>query len=230
MAGGPGSDALPDARSVLAVCAHPDDESFGLGAVLDGFVRQGARLSVLCYTHGESSTLGATGEDLGEQRRHELMSASAELGVTRVELLDHPDGRLTDAALDELTSALEQSASEVDADLLLVFDEGGVTGHADHRRSTEAALAGSHDIAVLAWTLPLSVARTLAAETGVPFIGRGDEEIDVDVTVDRDRQRRAIACHASQSKGNYALDRRLELLANREVLRWLRRPPSGTRA
>src|SRR5512146_1948099 len=49
--------SLPSWRSVLAVCAHPDDESFGLGAVLDAFGAQGTRLAVLCLTHGESSTL-----------------------------------------------------------------------------------------------------------------------------------------------------------------------------
>jgi len=38
--------------SVLAVVAHPDDESFGLGAVLASFAETGARVSVLCFTRG----------------------------------------------------------------------------------------------------------------------------------------------------------------------------------
>ena len=50
-------DHPPPWRSVLAVVAHPDDESFGLGAVLAGFVDAGAAVAVLCFTHGESSTL-----------------------------------------------------------------------------------------------------------------------------------------------------------------------------
>ena len=37
------SSILPTASSVLVVCAHPDDESFGLGGILTAFVAQGAR-------------------------------------------------------------------------------------------------------------------------------------------------------------------------------------------
>lgn len=33
-------DSLPTFRRVVAVCAHPDDESFGLGAVIATFVEQ----------------------------------------------------------------------------------------------------------------------------------------------------------------------------------------------
>ena len=47
--------ALPRWRRVLAVVAHPDDESFALGALLDRFVTAGAEVSVLCLTHGEAS-------------------------------------------------------------------------------------------------------------------------------------------------------------------------------
>jgi hypothetical protein len=53
---------LPVWTSVLVVVAHPDDESFGLGAILDAFTAAGATVEVLCLTHGEASTLhGAPG-------------------------------------------------------------------------------------------------------------------------------------------------------------------------
>ena len=47
---GPG-DHLPSWRSVLAVVAHPDDESFGLGAVLAGFAAGRAAVAVPRFTH-----------------------------------------------------------------------------------------------------------------------------------------------------------------------------------
>ena len=52
---------LPSAKEVLAICAHPDDESFGLGAILGVVAELGTRVRVLCFTHGEASTLGDTG-------------------------------------------------------------------------------------------------------------------------------------------------------------------------
>ena len=53
--------SLPVASSVLAVCAHPDDESFGLGAVLHHFVANGADVAMLCFTRGEASSLWPMG-------------------------------------------------------------------------------------------------------------------------------------------------------------------------
>ncbi len=219
------SQELPRARSVLAVCAHPDDESFGLGAVLDRFVSDGAEVTVLCFTHGEASTLGVPGPTLGDLRRAELAAAAAELGIGRVELLGHPDGALGAVALDELTAAVATMAGEVRADLLVVFDEGGVTGHPDHCRATEAALAGAPTVDALAWVVPRAVADALNAAFGTTFLGRGDDEIDMTCSVDRARQWRAIARHESQCGDNPVLDQRLQLLGERESLRWLRRLP-----
>jgi N-acetylglucosamine malate deacetylase 2 len=215
---------LPAASAVLAVCAHPDDESFGLGAVLHRFVTDGNEASVLCFTHGEASSLGTSARPLSEVRREELGEAAGVLGVGRVTLLDHPDGSLAGQDLDDLTSAVRAMALAVGADLLLVFDEGGVTGHPDHCRATEAALAADTDLPALAWTLPQRVADALNLEFGASFVGRDDEDIDLVLRVERTCQEAAIACHQSQSRDNPVLWRRLELLGEQESLRWLRRP------
>lgn len=74
---------LPFTSSVLAVCAHPDDESFGLGAALSSWVDQGTRVSVLSFTHGEASTLGTNRGNLHQLR---LATAADEFGVEAVRL------------------------------------------------------------------------------------------------------------------------------------------------
>ncbi|HET6949116.1 MAG TPA: PIG-L family deacetylase, partial [Acidimicrobiales bacterium] len=89
------NEALPAFPSVLVVCAHPDDESFGLGAVLSTLAAAGTRTSALCFTHGEASTLHGVAGDLADVRAGELAAAGAVLGVTEVELLDYPDGHLS---------------------------------------------------------------------------------------------------------------------------------------
>ena len=81
---------LPAWPAVLAVVAHPDDESFGLGAIIDRMTSAGAAVHVLCYTRGEASTLNQTGADLLRQRARELRQAGAALGVSTVALLDYP--------------------------------------------------------------------------------------------------------------------------------------------
>jgi len=220
------TEQLPATRSVLAVCAHPDDESFGLGAALAAFDAQGSSTSVLCFTHGEASTLGSDTPELGRVRAGELAAAAVELGVDAVELLDYPDGRLSDVALAELRDRVLRSVERSRADLLLVFDEGGITGHADHCRASEAALAAARelDLPVLAWTLTQQVADTLNHEFGARFVGCAEEHLDFVVGVDRARQRRAIAHHASQAVDNPVLARRLELQGTEEAFRWMAAP------
>ena len=55
---------LPPWRHVLAVVAHPDDESFALGAVIAALADSGSRVDVVCLTRGEASSLGADHADL----------------------------------------------------------------------------------------------------------------------------------------------------------------------
>jgi LmbE family N-acetylglucosaminyl deacetylase len=221
--------ALPASTGVLAVCAHPDDESFGLGAVIAAFTGSGVPVSVLCFTQGEASTLHLGPGDLGAMRAGELAGAAAELGVVRTELLDYPDGRLDAAPLAELGRHVERLADDTGADTLLVFDLGGVTGHPDHHRATEAALAAAErGYAVLAWAVPDTVAVDLNAAFGTAFVGRAKEELDITLPVDRGRQFLAISRHVSQSTDNPVLWRRLTLLGDVERLRWLH--PRSTEA
>lgn len=211
--------------SVVAVCAHPDDESFGLGGILDAWARRGIPVALLSFTSGEASTLGADEGALAAVRADELVRAAAVLGVGRATLLDYPDGQLSAQDPLALAAAVEALAVEVRADTLLAFDAGGITGHPDHQRATEAALlAGERlDLPVVAWCLPETVTTTLVAEFGVPFVGRPEAEIDLRVAVDRARQRRAIDCHRSQATDNPVMERRLSLQDGSEALRFLRR-------
>jgi LmbE family N-acetylglucosaminyl deacetylase len=216
--------ALPDLASVLVVCAHPDDESFGLGAVIHTLAGAGADLAVLCFTHGEASTLRGVDGDLNLIRADELAAASEHLGVGRVELLAYPDGALAAQSRDELVDHILRTAREVAADGLVVFDDGGITGHPDHQAATDAAVAAADtlDVPVLAWAIPAAVAAALNDEFGTAFVGRDERECDIALEVDRRAQLEAIACHASQATDNPVMRRRLELQQGTEWLRVLR--------
>jgi LmbE family N-acetylglucosaminyl deacetylase len=214
---------LPGWRSVLAVIAHPDDESFGLGAILSAFADRGAELGVLCLTRGEASTLHGTGGELGDIRADELAAAAKVLGVSAVQLLGYPDGHLADTPTGELASPVIDFTERFGAQGLLVFDPTGVTGHPDHRQATAAARSAATEVGlpVLGWTLPVSVADTLNREYNTEFIGHRPADIDLIVPVNRNRQHQAIREHASQALPTSVLWRRLELLGPFEHLRWL---------
>ncbi len=220
---------LPPWARLLVVVAHPDDESFGLGAIIDVFAARGTQVRVLCLTEGEASTLG-TGINLGQMRRDELAAASRELGVSGTVLHHHPDGDLRSVCRHILAGEVIDEAGAVHADGLLVFDSTGVTGHPDHAAATAAAMLAAEvlDLAVLAWTLPAEVAAQLNDELGVRvFKGCPPEQIDLRVTVDRSHQIAASHAHHTQAVPSSPLWRRLELLGDTEHLRWLRRPVAG---
>lgn len=220
-----GEASMPRWSRVLAVCAHPDDESFGLGALLSTLSGRGTVVSVLCFTHGEASTLGGTTRNLAQVRAAEFAAAAEVLGVRDAELLDHPDGGLAMLPPGLLADEVQRTLRRSEARALLVFDEGGVTGHPDHQRATAAAAraADRADLDLLAWVIPANVAATLNAEFAAGFIGRPAREIDLTLSVDRTAQLEAISCHHSQAADNPVLWRRLQLLGETERLRYLRR-------
>ena len=90
---------LPGWRSALVVVAHPDDETFGLGALIARLTASGTAVHVLCFTRGEASTLNENDSDLLAARARELRQAGSALGVASVTLLDYPDSRLASIPL-----------------------------------------------------------------------------------------------------------------------------------
>jgi N-acetylglucosamine malate deacetylase 2 len=217
------SRELPAWPTVLAVVAHPDDETFGLGAVIDAMVGTGSTVHVLCFTHGEASTLNQSGADLRTVRAAELRLASAELAVAGCTLLDYPDAGLAAIPSAELEAHVTGVAIRHRADGLLVFDDTGITGHADHKAATAAAVGAARaaGLPVLAWMIQDAVAGQLRAETGAQFAGRPVGQADICVRTDRARQRRAALLHASQISPTSVLWRRLELQGDLEHLRWI---------
>lgn len=214
---------LPDAERVLAVCAHPDDESFGLGGILGTYADLGVDVAVLCQTQCGSSTLGAAQHDLAVERATELAAASAELGVGHSWLLDYPDGGLDGEPVERLAEEVHRTADEHRPDLLVAFHLDGVTGHGDHRQATRAAVdaAEQRGLPLWGWYVPARVAAILNREFGAAFVGTAPEPGDLVVTVDRHRQRRAIVRHGSQQASLGLVERRLELLGAVEHMRCL---------
>ena len=200
-------------RSALAVVAHPDDESFGLGAILSLLAERGVDLRLLCFTHGEASTLGAS-VDLRAVRAAELQRAAAELGVQSTVLLAFADGQLGDVEAGVIDNVVDDHVQ--DAELLVVFEPAGVTGHPDNRAATAAAhrVAARRALPVLEWGVAADVAATLNCELATAFTALDGEIIGVDRTA----QHRAIACHASQARDNPVLRRRLALQGDHECV------------
>ncbi|MGY2129518.1 PIG-L deacetylase family protein [Blastococcus sp. SYSU DS0617] len=136
-------------RSVLAVFAHPDDESLSAGGLLARHSGAGARTAVVTATWAEDSV-----------RAPELAEALRILGAGEPRMLGYADAlvpesapgspRLLDAPLDDVVRRLVVHIREFRPDIVVTHDAyGGMTGHPDHlltyRASVLAAQAAGLD-------------------------------------------------------------------------------------
>jgi len=197
---------------LLAVFAHPDDESFGTGGTLARYAAAGVPVTVLTATRGERSTLGTSGRyaptELAALREQELRCAARALGVAEVRLLGYPDGGLSDLPPGRLAADIGAAIAELRPGVVITFDVGGITGHPDHiavARATTAALAAlapAWPCRLYYWALPARLATSIEPLTGHCWVPTSDVAVDVtvDTTAFLARQQAAIACHKSQSE------------------------------
>jgi LmbE family N-acetylglucosaminyl deacetylase len=124
-------------RSVLAVFAHPDDETLAAGALADAAEREGIEVRTITLTKGERGYAEppiARREDLRLVRESELRRFGFALGIDHQELWDYPDGELGNTPGVEIVERLVERIRTWRPDLVLTFDPaGGYNGHPDHK-------------------------------------------------------------------------------------------------
>jgi LmbE family N-acetylglucosaminyl deacetylase len=125
-------------RSLAAVFAHPDDETFATGGTLAKYSEGGVRISLYCATDGDAGRSSgipfSSREELGRIRRAEVLQACAVLGVHAVEHGGHFDGALAaadpDVVIGQIVAFLRRERPQV---VLTFGPEGAPTGHRDHK-------------------------------------------------------------------------------------------------
>ena len=132
---------MPHARRLMAVLAHPDDESLGFGGTLAKYASEGVEVFLLTATRGDAGRYrGLPQSDpqhpgrsaLGQIREAELRAAASALGLREVSLLDYPDGRLDAANPREAIGQIASALRRVRPDVVVTFGPDGGYGHPDH--------------------------------------------------------------------------------------------------
>jgi LmbE family N-acetylglucosaminyl deacetylase len=148
--------SLARAAAVLAVVAHPDDETLAMGGLLAALARRGTCVDVLCLTSGEAAVrhTGREVPGLGDRRERELWAASRRLGVRSTVTVRLPDGDLTGAAGSALDAVLRQAERHGTGHLVTLWRDDP---HPDHRAAAHAALRAGITLGVpvhetLLWT------------------------------------------------------------------------------
>jgi len=159
------SDKKDKERQVLlAVLAHPDDETFGTGGTLALYAERGTAVHLVCATRGE---VGSMDEDclegfetVADRRMHELRCAAGILGLAGVHYLGYRDSgmpgtpdnyhpnALAAASLDEVAGKVAHTIRLLRPQVVITFDPIGGYRHPDHiaiQRATVKAFELSGD-------------------------------------------------------------------------------------
>src|SRR5512140_2613555 len=143
-------------KTILAVLAHPDDESFGLGGTLALYAQKGYDTYYVCATRGEAGAVDPEHlngfKDTAELRTAELMRAAKHLGLKGVFFLGyrdsgmpgsednkHPDAQINHS-IDEVAGRIVKYIRELKPDIVLTFDPIGGYRHPDHIHSHQATV------------------------------------------------------------------------------------------
>ncbi len=134
--------------TLLAVLAHPDDESFGMGGTLALYASRGVDVHLVCATRGEVGEIPqemlAGFDSVAELRESELRCAAGILGLTGVHFLDYRDSgmpgspdnahpqALAAQPLDEVAAKIVRYIRELHPQVVLTFDPIGGYHHPDH--------------------------------------------------------------------------------------------------
>jgi len=200
-------------KKVLAVFAHPDDESFGPGGILALWAEQGVEIHLLCATYGEAGQ----GKKLGEIRSEELRVAGKILGIKKVEFLDFKDGRIGNQDLAKLEKIITDKVNRFRPDTILTFDLNGVSGHLDHIAVASATTQAFRKTMIAKRLYYFTIPKTFSDMVKDYFIyfpeGKRPEEADEKIDVSSVWKKRISAMdqYQSQKKDIDEIKKKLEL-------------------
>jgi len=152
-------------KSILAILAHPDDESFGLGGTLALYAQRGYDTYLVCATRGEAGTVDEEHlhgfKNIADMRTAELDCAAGHLGLKDVFYLGyrdsgmpgsddnkHPDAQINQP-VEEVAGRVVKYIRDLKPDVVLTFDPIGGYKHPDHihiHKATVLAFEKSGDV------------------------------------------------------------------------------------
>ena len=226
---------------VLAVFAHPDDESLACGGTLARLAQEGAHVVVVCASHGERGSHNGPAKDsgLGCERAHEMREAARALGIAEVHLWSHPDGDLCWAEVGLFNAELVLMLRRRRPAAVITFGEDGLYWHPDHIGVHERTLTAVRSLGADApplyyvsmphgamsavvdsarargWTPPVRGFWSLDPNTFGLYAA--PHTIALDVKSQVSQKRAAIAAHRSQMGENGSLSQ----MSAADAERWL---------
>ena len=144
---------MTDPFKLLAVFAHPDDESMGTGGMLAKYAAEGVETHLVCATRGQRGWWDSEGPNPGLDgvaaiRTRELENAGRVLGLKEIHFMDYVDGDLDQANHEEAVGKIVTQIRKIKPQVVVTFAHDGAYGHPDHiaiSQFTNAAMVCAAD-------------------------------------------------------------------------------------
>ncbi len=121
---------------LLALFAHPDDESFVAGGTLAKYTHLGWDVFLACATYGEAGQRGeyeALGvNEFARVRRAELQAACHALGIHPPMFLECADRAVAGICWNSAAKQVTKILRRLKPDVVITFGPDGISGHPDH--------------------------------------------------------------------------------------------------
>ena len=188
-------------RTLLAIFAHPDDESFGAGGTLAKYAADGTRVALICATRGEAGIEGMSPEEAGQVRERELRAAAATLGLAEVRFLGYGDGELAQADPERVVAQLVSAMQDIRPQVVITFGPDGISGHPDHVAIHDLTTQAFDRAGLSARLYYVTPSEATWQGCGVPPspVMAGGPVVAVDVSAYLVTKVQAMQCHASQN-------------------------------
>ena len=210
----------PDAESIRAIAAHPDDIESWCAGTLAIAIDKGAAVRLLLVTSGEHGTDDPLAEPqaVAARREAEARAAAHELGIAETEFLRYPDGdvELTRALRGELVKWIRRWRP----DALFTHEPEHpwptYLSHRDHRIVGRGALDAVYPLArdPLAFAEQVHAGSQPYAVREVWLFASASADTYVDISMGFGRKVAARLAHASQTHDPEALRENWQQRAN----------------
>ena len=204
-------------RTLVAVFAHPDDETL-VAPALARYAREGVRVVLVIATDGRRGANAhariPAGDSLAKVRADEARCSARALGLEPPVLLGFPDAGLADFApwpgkrLDTLATRLDSVLRVLRPSVVVTWGPEGGYGHSDHRL-TSNVVTQIFQSGALPSTTPLFFAGfpETRTSTAPPWYGQKIHPVSNALLTatatftsdDRQAAAKSVACHWSQA-------------------------------
>jgi len=210
----PSASPAEGPRTLLAVFAHPDDETL-VAPLLAAYARRGAKVHLVVVTDGEKGTQPhagiPAGPELAKVRAEEARCSCRALGIEPPTLLGFKDGELGKQSrppwgpLADVQGEIAKVLLQLRPDAIVTFGPEGAYGHPDHRLVgtvvTQLVQAGAEGAPARLFYPGFPKDRLPKREGGIPWSPTDPHFLTVNVPFDAKdlaASRAALACHKSQ--------------------------------